>query len=302
MIMISGKKYSMPFSHGILASSLLRAGAAFTDSYDISRKVQRWLVDNNMNIVTEDALADVVEKLLIENKLDKIAINYQAWRKIRKQKLPIVILIGGVTGIGKSTVAREVAYRLGIGNVIGSDTIREVMRKMISLDLAPALHSSSFLVYKNISVPAMIDQVVYSFQQQQTLVAVGLNAIVQRAEKEGYNTVIEGVHAIPGSLDIGKGIFHFILYLPDLEEHKSRLHSRSRDTLREANYYIDKISNINKIQNYIIEQAKKHDVLVILNENFEETVTQIIDHVISTLAEEALFLNGELKKTELDQS
>ena len=58
--------------------------------------------------------------------------------------VPLVILIGGATGVGKSTIATQLAARLGIVRVVATDAIREVMRSMLSPELMPTLHTSSF--------------------------------------------------------------------------------------------------------------------------------------------------------------
>ncbi|MFH1849074.1 MAG: AAA family ATPase [archaeon] len=57
----------------------------------------------------------------------------------------IAILIAGAPGTGKSTVAQMLADRLGIHRVIGTDTIREIMRCCISSKKCPVLHTSAIL-------------------------------------------------------------------------------------------------------------------------------------------------------------
>ena len=37
---------------------------------------------------------------------------------------PLIVLVGGATGTGKSTVTTEVAYRLGITRVTSTDFVR----------------------------------------------------------------------------------------------------------------------------------------------------------------------------------
>ena len=58
--------------------------------------------------------------------------------------LPLVLLVGGATGTGKSTVATEVAYRLGITRVTSTDFVRQTMRAFFSHEFMPAIHYSSF--------------------------------------------------------------------------------------------------------------------------------------------------------------
>ena len=51
--------------------------------------------------------------------------------------LPIILLVGGATGTGKSTVATEVAYRLGITRVTSTDFVRQTMRAFFSREFMP---------------------------------------------------------------------------------------------------------------------------------------------------------------------
>ena len=53
-------------------------------------------------------------------------------------------MIGGGTGSGKSSVATEVAYRLGITRVTSTDLIRHTMRAFFSEEFMPTIHYSSF--------------------------------------------------------------------------------------------------------------------------------------------------------------
>jgi 2-phosphoglycerate kinase len=58
--------------------------------------------------------------------------------------LPLILLVGGATGTGKSTVAVEVAHRLGITRVTSTDTVRQTMRAVFSREFMPSIHYSSF--------------------------------------------------------------------------------------------------------------------------------------------------------------
>ena len=70
--------------------------------------------------------------------------SFRQWQELRHMERPLIILIGGTTGVGKSTLATQVAHRLGITRVASTDMVRQVMRAFFSADLMPAIHYSSF--------------------------------------------------------------------------------------------------------------------------------------------------------------
>ncbi|MFX0064886.1 MAG: 2-phosphoglycerate kinase [Candidatus Hermodarchaeota archaeon] len=279
-IRIRGTRYSMPFSNGILASSLLRAGMSTFDSFKFAENIRKYLLETGRIDITEDELSEIIIQELENQNYQTETDNYRIWQRIRKEKLGIVILIGGVTGIGKSTVAKEVSYRLGFTSSIGTDSIRQVMRKTISGELTPELHESSYLAYKHIDTHPMISDVIVGFERQCRLVSVGINGIIERSKEEGVNILIEGIHIIPGFFKRDIAVFPFILHLEDLQTHTERIYSRSRGTRRPVENYFDHLDNIITIQKYIKSQAKEYDVPIIENTNFEQSINIIIKHIV----------------------
>ena len=66
------------------------------------------------------------------------------YRQLEELDVPLVMLIGGATGTGKSTVATEIAYRLRITRLTSTDSIRQTMRAFFSREFMPTVHYSSF--------------------------------------------------------------------------------------------------------------------------------------------------------------
>ena len=83
--------------------------------------------------------------------------------------LPLIVLVGGATGTGKSTVATEVAYRLGITRVTSTDFVRQTMRAFLSHDFMPSIHYSSFEVRRRKRASGVVD----GFVEQTRNVLVG---------------------------------------------------------------------------------------------------------------------------------
>ncbi len=114
----------------------------------------------------------------------------------------MIVLIGGATGVGKSTIAARVASRLGVVRIISTDSIREVMRAFFSESLMPAIHHSSYDADKAVRIPlgSGFDSHVVGFMEQVEMVNVGVLAVLDRAVKERTSLVVEGVHIVPGML------------------------------------------------------------------------------------------------------
>ena len=249
------------------------------------------------SITTDDIVKRIVNLLEQEDPL--IAENYLNWRKIRKTDAPLIILIGGVSGIGTSSISYEISRKLGIKGMMNTDMIREVMRKIVSKELSPVLHESSFMAHEALRVapPPEFDHVLAGFKDHVTTVSVGVEAVIERALTEGISIIIEGVHIVPGFIrkDLMEkdNVLMFVLSLEDEEMHKSRLYSRCSDgwAHRSLQKYLDNFEAIRKIQKYIKDQGNKERVPVV--ENIDRITT--IDFIINSIAETYGGLNNVRK-------
>lgn len=283
---VEGKKYKEPFSKGILSRSLNVADIGFERAYDIASDIESDLIQNNVNEITSYELADVVLNHL-KTVDPKIAKKYENWRSLRKSDEPLIILIGGASGVGTSSMAFELANRLRLKNIIGTDMIREVMRKIISKELSPVVHKSSFDAYESVRFPSIkIDPVIEGFINHVDVVNVGIEAIIERSVKEGISTIIEGVHVVPGfirkDLMENNNIIVFSLTVDDEESHRQRFYSRCRQpwVKRSLERYMDNFDTIRKTQQFLVEQSKIHDARIINNVDINETVDVMISDIL----------------------
>ncbi len=76
--------------------------------------------------------------------------NYLVWKKFQQSGKPLLLMIGGATGSGKSTIATEIAHSLDIVRTQSTDMLREVMRIMLPPGLLPILHVSSFNAWQTL--------------------------------------------------------------------------------------------------------------------------------------------------------
>ena len=281
----SERKISLPFSRGILTRSITLAGVDVGIAYIIAAEVQKELERRGVRTVTTEEIRELTYRKLLEHGLEDAARSYLFWRRLRRMKVPVTVLLGGTTGVGKSTIATELAFRLGIRSVIGTDTIREVMRRIIAPELLPALHTSSFLAWKAIGESGERG-IIGGFENQVRHVSVGVNAVLERAHKEGFNAILEGIHLVPGYLKLNSRDFMYVITVGSKKELEARFYERSRYSKRPADYYLEHLDEIMAIQDFIIERARENGVPVIRNVELEETVFRIMDDMMKRLMEE----------------
>ena len=198
--------------------------------------------------------------------------------------VPLIVLVGGATGTGKSTVATEVAHRLGITRVTSTDVVRQTMRAFFSREFMPSIHHSSFD-----AAPPVGDQepegdfVLRGFLDQTRNVLVGVRAVLARALEEGYSLALEGVHLVPGMIHpLDGAVFcHVLLAIEDEDEHAAHFWTRDGEGLRPFEKYLRALPEIRRVQDYLVERAAKVGVPVIENASVDDTVDHVIELVLA---------------------
>ena len=204
------------------------------------------------------------------------------YQELRELDLPIMVFIGGATGTGKSTVATELAYRFGITRVTSTDFVRQTMRAFFSSDFMPAIHQSSFEagdVY-----PDADDPLEFGFLQQARNVLVGVRASSERALEEGWSLVLEGVHLVPGMVELPRpelavSVF-VVLSIEDEEEHVRHFRFRDEDSERPESRYLERFDDIRRLQELIVARAHRAGVPVIENEDADRAARTVADLVL----------------------
>ncbi|MFW6124099.1 MAG: ATP cone domain-containing protein [Acidobacteriota bacterium] len=286
---IKGKK-RYPFSKGILAKSITRSGIPMSEIYEIVDEIQKKVKGKEGNEVASSYIKHLVSESLLERGYETEERYYRITREIKYLRKPLVIMIGGSTGVGKSTIAAEVAHRLAITRSIGSDGIREIMRYMVPYNFMPTLHESSFMAGKRLENPYIKENLIFAFTQQVKSVAEGVHAFIRRGVKEGIHTMINGIHLVPGYIDLSDEkndmyCFHYILYISNVQTHIQQIYYRSEGSRRDPERYVDQIKNIREIQSFIKDMADEKRVRVIENDNIDNTISTIMEDIITKLEE-----------------
>ena len=167
---------------------------------------------------------------------------------------PILVLIAGATGVGKSTTAVKVANEHSFARLLSTDAIREIMR-VVDTSGNSALHRSSFS--RGESGDAVLD-----WQDTCKAVEAGVKATIERAQREGIDLILEGVHIEPSSRilrswkDAGGIAIGIVMHVEDESQHISFLKQRESHSFRNADRYISSLPRIRSIQDSLKEKAR----------------------------------------------
>lgn len=205
VIVISDKKGGLPFSKGILASSISVTGLDIITAHKIALEIQDYFLKNKIYSLSLGELRSLAFSFIKDKVSLEYAERYLLWQSVGKLEKPIIILIGGSTGVGKSTIATILANRLNITRVASTDAIREVMRASVPEKLISSLKGSSYNAYKNLTFPPSGEEpVILGFREQVLVVNVGIEAIIERNILEKSDIIIEGAHVVPGYLNLNE--------------------------------------------------------------------------------------------------
>ncbi len=292
-ITITDKSHGIPFSKGLLAQSLTATGLPPRQAYEVAAAIQDDLRARDELSLSSDHLREIAAEYLHRLHGEEYARRYLRIREVGKLDRPLVVLIGGTTGVGKSTIATEVAHRLGITRISSTDSIREVMRGIFSEDLMPALHQSAFDAWKGLRVPVPqgANPVIVGFREQTAVVTSGVKSLIDRALTEGMSMVVEGIHLVPGYIDSSvfenARVVQLVIGVDDEQSHLSHFYIREVQTegSRPLERYRSGFESIRVLGSYIEELAREHDIPVIYSHQLDRTVADVLEHVITKAIE-----------------
>jgi 2-phosphoglycerate kinase len=292
-ILISDRDSGLPYSKGLMASQVMVTGLSPVRAYQVAEAIEERMHELGLHQVSSAQLSELALEVLTDLAGERYARNFLRWREIDALDVPLVVLIGGTTGVGKSTIATQLATRLGVVRVVATDAIREVMRALFSHDLMPSLHASSFEAGSVLREPPSKDAVIVGFREQTAAVAVGIQALVERAALEGTHLIVEGAHVVPGFVDHEPWrerilAVPVVVTIEEEEIHRSHFAVRASEHVgRPAQRYLDRFDDIRRVQRYIKSQALTHGVPVIANYSFDRALAAVIDLVMERATERA---------------
>lgn len=291
-IFISEREHGLPYSKGLTASSLMATGLGPARSYAVANKVEQALIALGEQRISAERLRDLTLEVLRREAGEEYAEAFIKWQSVGELDIPLIILLGGATGVGKSTIATNLATRLGITRVVSTDAVRQVLRAAFTEEMFPTLYASSFEAGDAVRqpIPHSGDRLIIGFREQAAAVAVGAQALIDRAIEEGTDIIIEGAHLVPGFLESIESqqavIVPLLITIEDKELHRSHFYLRAREPRgRSGDRYLTAFRKIRRIQKYMIDSALMRSVPVVSHDDLDNTLSKIIDQVVEKALE-----------------
>jgi 2-phosphoglycerate kinase len=278
----------IPFSKGLMARALVVTGLDTERAYLIANRADRDLAERGVQSLDLDRLADLAADVIGDEGAETTVRRLKRLHALQRLEEPLLLLIGGATGTGKSTIATEAAHRLGITRVTSTDFIRQTMRAFFSEEFMPSVHFSSFearLALTRAEEEESGDAAILGFLDQTRNVLVGADAALERAATEHWSMVLEGVHLVPGMVSTafpGAFVVQCVVAIEDENLHRGHFWVREYATegLRPLEKYLDSLPQIRQIQEYLVERARRHDVPVIVNDSLDRAIGDVMDLVL----------------------
>jgi 2-phosphoglycerate kinase len=295
-IAVTARGRGMPFSKGFLSQSLLAAAIDPSEAFAVAREIEEELLRRGLREIDRHELRRLAYGAIHERVGPQAAERYLVWRRYQEPDKPVIVLLGGATGAGKTALAQEVAHRLGVAGLVSTDAIRQIMRLTLSKDLAPAIHASSYDAWRHLpDLAGSEEPVIEGFRAMATTVSVGVRALLDRAVAENASLIVDGVSLVPGLLDLESyqhraHVIFLIVATLDPEAFANRFHQRALTAVeRGPHRYLENLDAILRIQDYLLELAEQHGVAIVDNVSFDRSVTSIIRHVTETLRKKGDF-------------
>ncbi|KPV47323.1 2-phosphoglycerate kinase [Acidiplasma aeolicum] len=189
-----------------------------------------------------------------------------------------VILIGGIPGVGKTSMAGYVAREFNINIVLSGDYLREFLRPYAGEILSKSVYESwQFFGEKT------EDNIIKGYYEQSKIMYSGINAVLARAIRNGEPLILETLYYIPELIDknIIDDIIKIYIYVSDHNVHEEMLNSREKFTHINSPGYrlVQQLPVYEVMEKYTLNLLKKYDVFTVDSTNYQLARKKIIKYI-----------------------
>ncbi len=197
---------------------------------------------------------------------------------MKEVSVPIV-MIGGIPGVGKTSISGSVARETGINITLSGDYIREAIRPFVPSE--SILNTSVYEAWRFFGEENERN-ILNGFLEQGKIVNRATSGVVKRAIGNGEPIIIETLYFIPDQFkDLLESMITLYIHIPDRSVHVNRLNERQNYThfgspgqrLSENLYRYDIMKNES------LRQCDIYGIKKFENRDYTDTRQSIVDFV-----------------------
>ena len=193
-----------------------------------------------------------------------------------------LILICGVPGTGKTTLASHLSKLFEIDQVISTDFIREVSKSMSTPEQNPFLFSVTHEAWKYFGEKTQKNIILGAVSHAESIFSQ-IIYLINKSKQEGRDLIIEGVHLMPQILDYipkeNSEIIYIYLYLEDKNEHFSRFDSKNKKRKIFHDAWYSNYETIKIIDNYNLFNSKSRNLFTLENSDLNTSIIKIFNRL-----------------------
>lgn len=181
---------------------------------------------------------------------------------------PLILVLGGIHGVGKTTLAHHLSIRLNIHQRAGLGAVTKTMKTLL-----PDHEVIRKWGHHESSDPAIVRE---KFLRECELIGQVMNTLVESAMESEEDYIVDGVQLLPQYLPLER-IRFCIITVSDVREYEKRfLHP----TMTRVKHLTNATMGIAKtMEAIILQEARKHSIPIFDNMgSLEETSENICRH------------------------
>ncbi|MHB8372110.1 MAG: AAA family ATPase [Thermoplasmataceae archaeon] len=162
-----------------------------------------------------------------------------------------VILIGGVPGVGKSSISGHIAKEMKYDIVLSGDYMREFLRPILKGN-NEYITTSVYDSWKFFG-DMTSENILKGFMKQVEIMNAGTESVINRSINNGENIIFETLYFYPDFIHkYKKNILPLYLYIKEEGEHKKHLEARS--------LYTHPLSHGSRLSAHLYEYRKMMEI------------------------------------------
>lgn len=183
-------------------------------------------------------------------------------------------VIGGVPGVGKTSMAGRLASRIHADIVLSGDYLREFLRPY---DTNGIIATSVYNAWKMFGEKSE-ENIIRGYVKQSEYIAPGIKRVMERALRDGEKIVIETLYFTPDLWGVDLSTCRTAyLYVSNELEHRKKLLSRTSYTHRNesGSRLAEHIFEYRLIMEHSLRIAESHDIQVIETTNYMKAYNEL---------------------------